>query len=306
MRPETGMVSGGVGSRRAGSGGNGGNARRCPHRPLPDSPPGWLVRLSAPETPCGESPAGSWCNSLPPRPPLRQGSGSEGFPFLLSVGWACERPRPRPRPACCWVPQPEKSSRRLGAGRGLGRGHQLLPALPPSLLPILKAAAWELAPSQGPLWSPALLPPATTLLFLHWEPPPPLSGGREGIGGWGWVVRDYILPFTNLNRSAGRGFLAFALLQRRLWGFEFPSPWKKSGCFTCRLEQLLYPPSTVSGSGQSPEELLVVSDCDSFFSLSFPGTILLIPSFLWCWTGSAQIRVWKTANDSINLEDYVI
>ena len=31
----------------------------------------------------------------------------------------------------------------------------------------LKAAAWELAPSQGPLWSPALLPPATTLLFLH-------------------------------------------------------------------------------------------------------------------------------------------
>lgn len=88
----------GVGSRRAGSGGNGGNARRCPHRPLPDSPPGWLVRLSAPETACGESPAGSWCSSLPPRPPRRPGSGSEGFPFLLSVGWACERLHPRPRP----------------------------------------------------------------------------------------------------------------------------------------------------------------------------------------------------------------
>ena len=220
----------GVGSRRAGSGGNGGNARRCPHRPLPDSPPGWLVRLSAPETACGESPAGSWCSSLPPRPPWRPGSGSEGFPFLLSVGWTCERPRPRPRPACCWVPQPEESSRRLGAGRGLGRGHQLLPAL--FLLPSFlfwKPAAWELAPGQGPMWSPALMPPAITLRFLHWEPPPPLSGGREGIGGWGWVVRDYILPSTNLNRSAGRGFLAFALLQRRLWGFEFPSPWKKSG-----------------------------------------------------------------------------
>ena len=55
--------------------------------------------------------------------------------------------------------------------------------------------------------------------------------------------------------------------------------------------------------GRSPEELPVVSHCVSPISLYFPGASLLTPSFLWCWTGSAQIRVWKTANNSIDLED---
>lgn len=97
----------------------------------------------------------------------------------------------------------------------------------------------------------------------------------------GWVVRDYILPFINLNRSAGRGFLAFALLQRRFWGFKFPLR-EKSLVASLADWSNFFIHHPVSGSGQSPEELLVVSHCDSFFSFSFPGTSLL---------SSAQIRV---------------
>lgn len=134
----------------------------------------------------------------------------------------------------------------------------------------------------------------------------------------GWVVRDYILPFINLYRSLGRGFRAFALVES-LWAFKFPlrgrrlvtllADWSATSLYTTQCParaQLPYTPSTVSGTGQSTKERQVVSHCDSFFSLPWPGTGLLIPSFLWWCISSAQIRVRETANDSVNLEDYVI
>ena len=172
-------------------------------------------------------------------------------------------------------------------------------SLPSSLLPILKAAAWELAPGQGPLWSPALMPPAITLRFLHWEPPPPLSGGREGIGGWGWVVRDYILPSTNLNRSAGRGFLAFALLQRRLWGFEFPSPWKKSGATSLSTIHSVRLGAKSRGAPGSEWLWFLLFPLLSRNNLAHPQLSVMLDWF-------CPNQGLKDCKHSINLEDYVI
>lgn len=71
---------------------------------------------------------------------------------------------------------------------------------------------------RGPLWSPALLPPAIPLRFLHRAPPPPLSGGGEGWGG----ARDHSLP-VNLNRGAGRAFWLFPHCSISSGASSFPS-----------------------------------------------------------------------------------
>ena len=109
----------------------------------------------------------------------------------------------------------------FGLGGAWGGAASSFPrCLPPSLLPILQAAAWELAPKEG---APGA-PPCYRLLLLSGpclERAPSSFKGVVRSESLGWVVRDYILPFINLYRSLGRGFRAFALVES-LWGFKFP------------------------------------------------------------------------------------